>query len=118
MSDLIDTSKEEKKQDKSERRRERELADIRFIIKSVEGRRFYWRLMADAGVFRRSFNGDTVGTMFNEGRRSLGLDILNDLLEAKPAAFSEMQQEYASEKKREDNEVKEEIKESDPLSLS
>lgn len=118
MSELIDTSKNDKQADKAERRRERELSDIRFIIKSPEGRRFYWRLMSDAGVFRRSFNGDTVGTMFNEGRRSLGLDILNDLLEAKPAAFSEMQQEYASEKKREDNEVKAEIKESDPLSLS
>ena len=116
MAELIDTTKQDKQQDKAKRKRERELSDIRFILKSPEGRRFYWKLMSDARVFHSSFNGDTSGTMFNEGRRSIGLDILNDLLEAKPETFSQMQQEYASEKKREDNEVKDEIEEGDPLS--
>jgi len=118
MNELIDNSKQEKQQDKAQRRRERELADIRLILKSPEGRRFYWRVLESGRVYNTQFIESTNRTYFENGRKSVAGDFLSDLLDAKPTAFAEMQQEYASEKKREDNEVKEEIKESDPLSLS
>jgi hypothetical protein len=41
-------------------------------------RRYVWRLLEMAGVFRTSFTGDE-WTAFNEGRRSLGLAILSDI---------------------------------------
>jgi hypothetical protein len=116
MNDFIDTSKQEKVQKREERKRERDLSDIRLILKSPEGRRFYWRLMSEAGVFHRSFAGDVNTTLFNEGRRSLGIDLLNDLMDAKPTAFNEMQQEYASERKNEERILQEETKaSSDPI---
>ena len=117
MKDRVaDIDKKETSLDKDKRKLERYYSDVRSIIKLPEGRRIWWKSMCESGVFRRSYNGDTLGTMFNEGRRSLGLDLLNDLLEAKPEVFSQMQQEHQSELKREENEKKEEIENDDPLS--
>lgn len=118
-NNLLDTDKNDKQVLKEKRKHERDLSDIRFVLKSPEGRRFYWKLLSTAGVFRRSFTGESESTMFNEGRRSLGLDALNDLLEAKPEVFSQMQQEYQSEIKREEKEQEDETKQNDdPLSAS
>ncbi len=108
--ELIDTSKVEKQEDRANRKQERILSDIRFILVSKEGRRFIWKFLSDAGVFRRSYNGDSNGTLFNEGRRSIGLDLLNLLLEAKPESFSQMQQEYQSEIASMEAKDKEELK--------
>lgn len=99
---------ETKQQKRDARKRDRELSDIRWIISSPEGRRFYWRILSDAGVFRSSFSGDSNITMYNEGRRTIGLDLLGDLLSAKPSAFSQMQDEYASELKSEETLKKQE----------
>jgi hypothetical protein len=97
MNELIDTSKQEKAEKKADRKRNRELSDIRFILKSPEGRRFYWRVMSTAGVFVRSYTGDTNSTMFNEGKRELGNFLFSELFEAKPEAFAQLQQEHLSE---------------------
>lgn len=98
MNDLIDNSKHEKKQKKNDRRRERELSDIRFILKSPEGRRFYWRLMEKGKIFHDIFCFEqTNSTNYNLGRQSISRDFLNDLLEAKPDAYGQMQQEREAE---------------------
>ncbi len=66
---------------KDESQRERELADMRWVMSSVEGRRFVWRLLEKAGVFRTSFTGNST-TFFNEGMRNMGLMVLGDVHEA------------------------------------
>lgn len=102
MSELVDNSKQEKVLKKADKRRERELSDIRFVLKSPEGRRFYWRLMEKGRVFHDVFCGDsTNGTNYNLGRQSISRDFLNDLLEAKPEAYVQMQQEREAEDENE-----------------
>lgn len=106
---LIDKSVIEKHIDKDKRKKERNLNDIRKILSTPEGRRFYWRLLSNAGCFLQSFTGEVNTTIFNEGRRSVGLNFLNDALEAKPSSYSQMQDEYQSELKMEEQIEKEEI---------
>ena len=96
MSELIDTSKHEKQVKKFDRKRERELNDIKKLVSLVEGRRFLWRILSEAGIYRNSFTGNST-TFYAEGRRSVGLFILEELMRAKPEAFAQMQQEYYSE---------------------
>lgn len=97
--ELIDRSKQEKEEKDAKYFRDRWLADIRFIVKTKEGRRFYWGMMSKAGIFHEPFAGENTNlTSYNLGRMSLGRDVLlKDLLEAKPEAYQQMQEEYRAE---------------------
>lgn len=91
------------------RERQREIDDIREILKKPEGRRFLWRLWSMAGLFREPFSQNSNQTGYNLGRMSLGRDILADVNEADFTAFSRLQQEYVSalKSKKEVKEAKE-----------
>lgn len=88
---------EENKKEQT-RLRDREISDLKFILKYAEGRRFLWRLLELAGVMQCSFTGNSE-TFFREGKRSVGLAFLDDLFKYAPTAFTQMQQEYYSELK-------------------
>lgn len=47
---------------------------VKFIMESKLGRRFVARLLDSAGVDRVSFTGDNQ-TFFNEGKRTVGLEV-------------------------------------------
>lgn len=66
--------------------RDRDLEDLRFVLSSRQGRRFYWRYMAVCGVFTQSFTGNSE-TFFKEGKRAIGLRLLEDLNDAAPEAY-------------------------------
>lgn len=97
-NELIDTTKQEKQEKKSKRKRDRELSDIRTILLTAEGRRFYWRLMSAGEIFQNAFCDDNARrTDYKLGRQAISRDFFNDLLEAKPQAYAQMQQERESE---------------------
>ena len=89
------------------RKRQRDVGDLRRILKEPEGRRFVWRLLGKAGIFHTSFALNSNQTAFSEGRRSIGLDLLIDLNEADVGAFAQLQSEYMSEVNKSKNEPKE-----------
>lgn len=98
---LIDRSKQDKADALAQREREKELGDIRKVLSEPEGRRFYWRVLSKCGVFHSSWSGDTNQTLVNEGKRAVGIVFLDDLLEASPQTFAQMQREYKSKRKEE-----------------
>jgi hypothetical protein len=102
-TDLIDTSKQESLIERDKRKRDRELSDIRFILKTPEGRRFYWRVLAEGEMWKVDFNGDVNQLIFQTGMKNMSAIFMKDLLAAKPEAFIQMQQEYASEQVGEKN---------------
>ena len=74
---LADKEKVRKKGLKERLGRRQELEDIHSILSTRSGRRFFWRLLAECGIFRSSFTGNNT-TFFNEGRRDIGLKFLAD----------------------------------------
>ena len=99
------TSKKEEQEKRLENEKlEREilLNDVRHVLSSVQGRRFVWRILDMAGVYRSSFTGNS-STFFNEGARNIGLRVLSDVMDAKPEAFLQMQQEDKKRKERKSN---------------
>jgi len=76
---------------------ERNSSDYQKILKMPEGRRQLYRILEDCGVFQVSFTGNSE-TFFREGKRSIGLLILADIMEAEPEKLLQMQNEYRSEK--------------------
>lgn len=82
------------------RQREREISDLCKVMGSKEGRRFMWRLLSDAGVYRSSFDSDVAMMAFNEGNRNIGLKLLNDTMTACPQHYARMLDEQREEKER------------------
>jgi hypothetical protein len=87
-------------EDKAERdRRElsnRDMNDVRMVVSTPEGRRWYWKAMSEAGTFKMSFTGKAAFSDFNEGKRAMGNNFFHDLMSAKPEAFLQMQRENAA----------------------
>jgi len=94
-SDVIDAKNKESKQE-FQRRRDREIEDLRSLIKKPEGRRVIWKILETCGVFKASFSLNSMQTAFNEGKRDIGLALLADLNEADTHIFAQMQSEYIS----------------------
>lgn len=73
------------KKDRDNRRR-----DLIETLKTPQGRRVYWRLMAKCGAFREQFTQDTNKAYFFQGKRSVGLEMYHDLLDADPDIYIKM----------------------------
>lgn len=74
-------------------------SDVMFVLSSVEGRRFYWRLMKRCGIFKSSYSAEEGRIFFYEGERNIGLMLLKELNEVIPSAYLQMMEEDASNDK-------------------
>jgi len=83
--------------------REKELNDLRWVMGSKQGRRFMWRLLSGAGLYRSSFSVEPAVMAFNEGYRNGGLRQLNDIMEACSDRYTEMLVEQKEAKEKHDN---------------
>lgn len=75
--------------------------DLRFIMSSAPGRRFVWRWLEEAGVYRSSFTGNST-TFFNEGMRNMGLALLGHVHAVCPDQYAIMVKESQQTKKDKD----------------
>jgi len=50
--------------------------DMRVLLSSPSGRRLFWRLLTQSGLYSSSYAESPTATAFNEGRRSVGLALL------------------------------------------
>jgi hypothetical protein len=69
-----------------------QLADIRLILESEQGRRFLWKYLSKCGVFKSSFTGNSQ-TFFLEGQRNIGLQLMEDIMAADADAYVKMAKE-------------------------
>ena len=67
--------------------RKLEVADLKWLAGNVQGRRFIWRLLDRAGIYRSSFNHSGSLMAFSEGKRDMGLFLLAEVSEASPNGF-------------------------------
>lgn len=93
MPDISDTNDEQLEALK----RKREVEDLKWLVAHAQGRRIAWRLLEEAGVYRTSFNTNSMTMALNEGKRHLGLFLLAELTEAAPDAYLKMMQEHRSD---------------------
>lgn len=76
------------------RLRAREVEDLKWLAGHPQGRRIAWRLLDLAGVYRTTFNTNAMTMAANEGKRSLGLFLLDELLLASHEVLTRMMQEH------------------------
>ena len=68
------------------------LTDFRKVLSTPEGLRVLWYVLSQGFIFRSCFTGNA-STYFNEGKRDLGLRILELVDEADGSAFEAMRRE-------------------------
>ena len=66
--------------------RDRQIADLKWLMKDQRGRRVMQRLMDKAGIYRTSFTGNSE-TFFREGERNVGLLFISEITEHCPEEF-------------------------------
>lgn len=65
--------------------------DMQKLLDTAWGCRILWKYLQWCGVYEQSYaSGNSHGTAFNEGRRTVGLKIMDDILAVSPAALVEM----------------------------
>lgn len=87
---------EERRTEEADRQRfvaKREEDDFKWLMSSKQGRSIVWRLMEEAGVFRISFNLNSMQMAFNEGKRDYGNRIFNLILTHTPELYPAMMKE-------------------------
>lgn len=80
---------------------DQEVDDFKWVMSNKKGRRFVWRHLEKAGVFRSSFTGNSE-TFFREGSRNLGLQVLAMVMEHTPEAFALMLKEQKENERSND----------------
>lgn len=70
-----------------------ESSDYKWLMSNKKGRRIVWRMLDQAGVFRLSFNSNSMMMAFNEGNRNNGLRIILILHESCPDLYQIMLKE-------------------------
>lgn len=74
-----------------------EETDFQWLMSTAQGRRFVWRLLDLAGVFRLSYAGEaTHATAFAEGSRQIGNVLLADIHRLCPERYQLMVTEQTS----------------------
>ena len=63
---------------------------LSIILSTQEGVSVIARIIEWAGIYHQSFTGQANDTNFNEGRRSLGLKLLNYVAQVKPDVFVDL----------------------------
>jgi hypothetical protein len=93
-----------------EKDRKKWLQDVKWVLSTPQGRRFYWGLMARCKAFKDGFVESTNLSYFQKGQRTIGIGMLEDLLEADSSKYLQMVQENDAKETREDIKVNREIK--------
>jgi hypothetical protein len=78
--------------------RKAEAGDIKWLMSSKQGRRLMWRMLRDARVFQLSFNTNAMQMAFNEGMRSVGNLLLDEVMTLCPDQFSVMEKEHRDDR--------------------
>jgi hypothetical protein len=79
-----------------------EVSDLLWLMGSKRGRRIVWRLLEEAGVFRTSFNTNSLLMAFAEGTRNYGLRVLGLIHTHCPELYAPMLKEQRDQEPQND----------------
>ena len=68
--------------------------DLRWLMRHKQGRRIMRRLLGDCGIFSSSFSPDVAVMAFHEGKRSIGLPLIENLMRHIQQDYSTMIEEH------------------------
>lgn len=98
--DLAAQSERDEKRKRIERLvRGQQETDFKWLMDSVQGRRFVWRLLDKAGVFRSTYRHDNEMVLL-EGMRNMGLLLIDEINSLCPEKYQLMVKEQRDNAER------------------
>ena len=85
-------------QDLAKKLKGREQEDLRKVLDSREGRRVLWSILDEAGVYGASYTGEAISSAYAEGRRGVGITLLQKIENLAPGSYLTMQREALDER--------------------
>lgn len=73
---------------KAKDRQKQNDADMLAFLSSSQGRRLFWRLLEQSGLYSSSYAESPTATAYNEGRRSFGLALLTEAQRVTPELYA------------------------------
>jgi hypothetical protein len=67
--------------------------DLRNVLSTQHGRRFVWRMLEVCGVYSPVFTGEPLTMSHAEGRRSVGIDLIQEAQRVSCDTYVEMVKE-------------------------
>lgn len=90
MNNVRSTEEEEAAHAKAQKlQRDSELDDLKFLLSTPQGIRFFKRFFDEGSMFKTTFTGNSQG-MFLEGHRNLALKFFHDICQACPQKIPEL----------------------------
>lgn len=74
-------------EERAKRRAEQEEEALRHLLSQESGKIILWGVLTRCQVFCSSYSTDAAATAFREGRRSIGLELLDSIQKIEPKAF-------------------------------
>ena len=74
---------------------------FREITRHSYGRDVLWYILEECGIYDNTFTGNSQ-TFFNEGKRAVGLSVIQMLEQANPRSYAKLLLEYNNEDLEED----------------
>jgi len=71
----------------------------RFLLANPHGARILWKMIKQCGVYTRVADNSGSWTYFNDGRRSVGLNMIAEICEADPEGYIKLQTKSLKEAK-------------------
>lgn len=71
--------------------------DVKFLLQSVQGRRFLWRLLDHCSVFSSIYHASAL-IHHNSGRQDVGHFVMGEIVKADDMAFIQMMKEAKENK--------------------
>lgn len=69
-------------------RRKQDEEDLRAVLSSPAGRRFFHRLLTQSGLYGGSYTESATATAFNEGRRSVAIALVGESQRIAPELYA------------------------------
>jgi hypothetical protein len=76
--------------ERAQRERLQRADDMRAVMGTVEGRRFVWVLLNEAGLFSGSYTGEAISSAYGEGKRAVAVRLMADLQAESRDAYVQM----------------------------
>lgn len=73
---------------KAKERAKQNDADLLAFLSSSQGRRLFWRILEQAGLWNSSYVESPTGTAYNEGRRSVALALMMEAQRVTPELYA------------------------------
>lgn len=69
---------------------------MKAVLATKEGRDVIWRILEQTGLYKDAFTGNS-STFYNEGKRAIGLYLIEEMLSADAEAYVKLQMEHLTD---------------------